>query len=134
MIKVSETAKKKVVELMQDEDTIVALKDSGCRTVQFGMESGDEEFRKTVLKRKYNDDEIYRAIELLKKVDLPYFTYNIFGFPFETMDDIEDTFNSIKELKNNASIMISIWCPYPNTELFEYCIENKIIDDILKFY
>ena len=59
--------------------------------------------------------------------NLAYNTFFIIGFPDETFDTLEETYNLIKELKLNKDI-ISCATPFPGTELFGECVENKLLD------
>jgi len=109
-------------------ENLSVMRNAGCYKIELGIESGNNEILKKI-RKQITIEEAIEAAKRIKKLGIELHCYFLVGFPFETMDDIEDTFNAIKKLKNNASIMISIFCPYPNTELFEYCIENKIIDN-----
>tara|TARA_B100000959_G_C14899741_1_gene590378 strand:- start:829 stop:1152 length:324 start_codon:yes stop_codon:yes gene_type:complete len=73
------------------EDVVVKLKNGGCREVNFGVKSGNENFRQKILKKKLSDNFIFNASRLLKKYGLIFQTTNMLGLPGETVDNIIST-------------------------------------------
>ncbi|HDH58510.1 MAG TPA: B12-binding domain-containing radical SAM protein, partial [Bacteroidetes bacterium] len=69
-----------------DEDKVRMLKKAGCYMVMFGIESGDAELRRNILKKNITDRQIYHAAELFRKYDIRMKTFNILGLPDETLE------------------------------------------------
>jgi len=110
-----------------DEEIVMSLKDAGCLSVHFGIESGNETIRNMVLKKGVNDASIYEAARLLRKYGIKFKTYNILGLPGETID------NAFETIRMNAKIRTdypwsSILVPYPKTELSEMMINRGLLD------
>ncbi len=103
------------------------LKEAGCKSLFFGIESGSERLRNTVLNKNLKDRDIYCAAELLHKAGLPFRTYNILGLPDETL---EDAFNTIKmNIRIKADYpWCSIFSPYPRTALTAYAQERGLLE------
>lgn len=102
-----------------DEMYAFKLKDGGCESVFFGIESGNESLRNTVLMKGLKDEEIYKAAKLLHKAGIKFRTYNIVGLPDETVED------AFKTLQMNIDIRADYpWCslfsPFPGTALTDY--------------
>ena len=57
------------------------LKDAGCYLVMFGIESGDVELRRNILKKNITDDQIRNAARLFRQYDVRMKTFNIMGLP-----------------------------------------------------
>lgn len=100
------------------EDEIKNLKSAGCKTVMFGLESGSETLRRTVLGKPISDKQIIEGARLLKKYQIPFGTFNILGLPGESLKD------AFKTIELNQKIETDFpWCsiaqPYPNTKLYE---------------
>jgi radical SAM superfamily enzyme YgiQ (UPF0313 family) len=108
---------------LMDEETAQMLADSGCRTISFGIESGNAKLRKQVLNKNITDEEIITCGNLLRKHGIMVQTANMFCLPDET---IEDSFKTIElNIKARTSYAFTaLFMPFPNTELTEYCIKR----------
>lgn len=96
--------------------TVSALKRAGCAIVAIGVETADEEMRATILRRRYDNDQLAQACALIQKHDILLKTYNILGFP---PGDIN---SDLQTLKLNIVLRIdvptaSLFQPYPGTDL-----------------
>ena len=114
------------VERIDDEEMVVALADAGCRGVRIGVESGNEELRANILKRRMSNDEIRSAFRLADKHGLDVYTCNMLGIPGETAAMIEETIALNRELKP-ADLQFSVFYPYPMTELHDTCVRDNLI-------
>jgi len=111
-----------------DEETVKLLKDSHCKNVFFGLESGSEELRFKCLKRRISDAQIIEAARLLKKYKIKFRTYNMLGLPGETIED------AFKTVGINTRIGTDYpWCsllyPFPGTEICSLAREQNLISD-----
>lgn len=111
-----------------DEETILAMKNSGCRKISIGIESGDSELRKSILNRKLDDKTIIKAADMCHRHGIEVMTYNMVGIPFENRS------KALKTIKLNAKakippnlIHMSILQPYPNTKIYDICVKNGFI-------
>lgn len=114
------------VERINDEEMVIALSKAGCRGVRIGVESGNEELRANILKRRMSNDEIRSAFRLAAKHGLDVYTCNMLGIPGETAAMIEETIALNRELKP-ADLQFSVFYPYPMTELHDTCIRDNLI-------
>lgn len=99
-----------------DDEIVRALKEAGCISCVFGIESGVEKLRNEVLAKGVKDEEIYEAARLFRKYKICFGTYNMVGLPGETVEDAFET------VKINARIRADFpWCsvlqPYPGTQI-----------------
>jgi radical SAM superfamily enzyme YgiQ (UPF0313 family) len=119
-----------LVRINQIDDRLAGMmRDNGCETVFFGIESGDEGYRNRVLGKGIADEDIRRGAAILKKQGITFRTYNIVGFPGETFAQ------AMKTVQLNIDIGTDFpWCslfmPYPGTRLAEYARENGFLDDM----
>lgn len=105
------------------EEKIKILKEMGCDALSFGIEHGNEEFRRYVLKRYGSNDGIIKGAGLVEKYGIHYSVNNIIGFPDETRDLIFDTIELNRKL-NPRTINCFLFVPYKGTALYKYCIEK----------
>lgn len=95
-----------------------ALKDAGCYRIHFGVESGNFDMRKDVLKRRMTNEQIIRGFDNCRKYGIATLAYNMVGLPFETRRKALDTIKLNARLRPNR-ILAAIFYPYPHTEAFE---------------
>jgi anaerobic magnesium-protoporphyrin IX monomethyl ester cyclase len=105
------------------EEKIRILKDMGCQNLQFGIEHGNEEFRKTVLNRYYSNEQMLEALKIVEKYSIAYTVNNIIGFPDETRELVFDTINVNRDI-NPTTMNVYLFTPYRGTRLYQYCIEK----------
>lgn len=67
------------------------LRDIGCARISFGLEHGNEQFRKKVLLRRVTNDTMIKNFKILNDLGIPYSVNNIIGFPDETRELAMDT-------------------------------------------
>lgn len=106
-----------------DEQYAFKLAAAGCRSVFFGIESGNEDLRNKVLNKQLTDQQILDAAKLLHEAGIKFRTYNIVGLPDETLEDALSTVEL--NIKIGADYpWCSIFSPFPGTELTDYAF-NK---------
>jgi len=111
-----------------DEEIISLMAKANCTSVAFGVETGSQKMRNLLLHKGLSNDQIINAAKLLRKYKIKFGTYNMIGLPGETID------GAINTMKFNAEIKVdfpnaTIFQPYPNTELAQYCIDNGYLDE-----
>lgn len=102
-----------------DEQTVKALKQSGCRQVNWSIENGDESLRNGLLKKQLPDSRIYQAAGLLAKHKIPYRIGNLLGLPGETLEQMDRTIE-INIRARPTLALANIFVPYPGLELTRY--------------
>lgn len=103
------------------------LKKMNCASVSLGIETGDLQLRKDILKRKDTEEEIIKAFAVLKAAGIRTLAFNMIGLPFET----RETFFKTVELnrKVNPQVpQIGIFFPFKKTALREIAIKNGFYD------
>lgn len=108
------------------------LRESGCKELFIGIESGCEDTLKQINKERNNRDLLI-YIEKLLKNGINIKGYFIYGFPNEKRENMERTyelFKSIKEIEkkcNNGKFETSVFAyrPYHGTELYNEIKKNE---------
>ena len=117
-----------------DDETVRSLSRAGCTDLYFGVESGSEKIRNSVIKKKITDNEIARAVQLCRKYKILSNLFLMVGFPDETREDMMKTVQIGSKVKADI-VGIHITIPLPGTEIFKYAIGKKIIpSDIIDRY
>lgn len=106
-----------------DDEVCRMLKTAGCRIVCIGIENGNEEFRRKVLKRNMSDDALVKAFALLRQHGLQSYAFNIVGAPDETYAHYLDTVRLNRRIRPDGW-QITTFYPFPGSELYEYARER----------
>jgi len=114
-----------------DEQVVRCLKQAGCASIDFGVESGNEWLRRHILNRKHSNQKIKEVFDLIKGYGINRFSYNMIGLPFETKEMIKETFNLNLELQVNCGGCFYFY-PYPGTRLYQLCREYDLLLDNLE--
>lgn len=102
------------------------LRQANCKSVDMGVESGNDVIRNEILNRHLKTEDIMRAFKLCHDAGLKIITYNMVGLPRENRDAILET------IKLNAKGRVFqtwrfIFYPYPGTKIFQL-YKDKIKD------
>jgi len=113
------------VKLVSDEH-LGWMKRAGCRSIQLGIESGNDDILR-VIRKGFKIDEALTAVRRIHRQGIEVQAFFMVGFPQETEETLRDTFNAMKKVKGRLSY--SIFTPYPGTEAFDFCREHGLVDD-----
>lgn len=109
-----------------DERYVQYLVDAGCKSVFFGIESGNERLRNNLLGKSLTNAQIYKAANLLHKAGIKFRTYNILGLPGETLEDALLTIQLNIDIKADYP-WCSLFLPFPGTALTRYAVDKGYI-------
>ncbi len=109
------------------EERIKMLEDIGCHRMSVGVECGNEEYRRKMLKREVSNDVIIKACEIISKSAIQLSVNNIIGFPDETRDMMFETIYLNRQIDAH-SYTCSIFQPYRGTLLYQYCVDKGYIE------
>ena len=109
------------------EQSLEYMRRAGCITVRVGVESGNNEMLRKI-KKATTIEKAYEAVRLYRKKGIEIQTFFMIGFPEETEETLRDTLNAIKNIESDH-ILLSIFTPYPGSELFQVCKELGVVDD-----
>lgn len=112
-------------DVLRDEkksgEMMNSLRESGCTRLLMGMESGCDRVLSQIVNKCVDKHELYKSAEIIANHGiLGSYTF-IIGFPYETMDEINETFNFIKELwqlNPQPETRVHVYTPYPGTALY----------------
>ena len=105
-----------------DKELLEKMRDAGCITIWFGVESGSEKILDKMHK-KINREQVREAFKMAQKVGMMTIASAVIGFPGETEETAWETINFINSL-NPDDIGCYIATPYPGTPMYEEVIKN----------
>ena len=110
-----------------DEEKFRRMKDVGLDRITFGLEHGNEDFRRDVVKREYSNEDAIEKIKIVEKLDITFSINNIIGFPDETRELAFDTIELNRQF-NSDNTSCSILVPFHGTELHDLCVKKGYLD------
>ncbi len=105
------------VDLLLRGETISALKRAGARTVWVGAESGSQKIL-DAMEKGTKVEQIHEASRRLHDAGIEVGFFLQFGYPGETLEDIEATFDMVRQCQPN-DIGMSVSYPLPGTSFHE---------------
>lgn len=113
------------------DEKVRLLKAMGCVAMTVGIESGNEELRKTELNRRMSNQSIKDALSIIKKHGIRISTFNMVGMPEETRENVFETIRLNREMDISACNVYIIY-PYPGTPIaHKYSIPLRDADGML---
>lgn len=111
------------------EERARLIKEMGCFQVNMGVESGNEEYRRTVLNRpNMSNDRIVAAFKALKDVGIRISSYNIIGVPWQNREGVFETIELNRIIQPDRT-NVSIYIPFKGTQLTERLMKEGYISD-----
>lgn len=110
-----------------NESLLKALKRMNCTHVSMGLESGCNKTLKYV-KKLTTAEKNRRAVELLDANGFDTEASFIIGFPEETSEDIQETYDFIKSIPIKK-IQVFLPMPYPGTRIWEHALKKGLVSE-----
>ena len=117
-----------LVRSLADEEFLEKALESGLCFLNLAIESGSQKTL-DIIKKPLDLPEAYRLVNNVKK-KYPELYMNsgfMIGFPFETKEDIINTFEFSKKLELDWAVYNN-FRPFPGTELYDTCVEQGILE------
>tara|TARA_R100000008_G_scaffold42985_1_gene24810 strand:+ start:2711 stop:4312 length:1602 start_codon:yes stop_codon:yes gene_type:complete len=114
------------------EDKIGWLTEVGLYRMSFGLEHGNQEFRRKKLFRNITNKSMIEKAKILGDFKVPYSMNIIIGMPYETRELIFDTINLAIDIETFDSLAVNIFAPYRGTVLRKNAIDEGWLDPTLQ--
>lgn len=110
------------------DDALAALmKQSGCRLLTYGIESGSPSMMK-ILKKGITHEKVDHCQAVMEKAGIPWDAFFMIGFPDDTPGTIEETMAMIRRIRCRSAA-ISIFTPYPGLEMYDRAKSYGLIQE-----
>ena len=108
-----------------DNEMVDLLKQAGCDRVTIGLQSAIPRIQK-IAGRTARNQIVQDAVKLFKKFKIRIGIDMIIGWPGETIDDLWESINFVREL-NPDYVSTNLLVLFPETEIAKYAFENNFI-------
>lgn len=105
-------------------DIMKRLKEVGCYRISFGIEAGNEEYRRTVLTRKPSNSELIDNFEIIADSGIAFSLNLIIGMPGETRELVMDSVELVRSVRGYDALTVSTFTPYHGTILRNIAVKN----------
>lgn len=112
-----------------DGPLLQLMKRAGCRLIHFGVESGSARVLATTNKR-ITLEQIEQGIAETKQAGIDQLCFFMFGFPGETVEDMEATIAFAKRLNPTYASFHAV-TPYLGTKLYEMSGASELFPEVL---
>ncbi len=135
-IKFTWRCESRVDAMVKNSDLLPKMKDAGCKRIQFGIESGNQQVLDNIRKQMKLSD----AIEIIEKTiacGIPVAASFMFGHYCDTVETMTDTLNLMEQLKKDYGSMIDVVyglnTPFPGTYQYDHMAELGMISTAHSF-
>ena len=111
-----------------DKELLRHMKQAGCYSIAYGIESGSPEILKA-LDKDITLEQSAEAVRLSREVGLQTVGYFIIGSPGESPETIRQTIQFAKKLKLDFA-QFAVTTPFPGTKLYDLYVNGKKDADI----
>lgn len=115
---------------MVDRGLLAEMAQAGCRSIQFGVESGSQRILDSV--KGINKRQVLRAVEGAREAGIEVAASFMVPFPDDTEETIRETGDFMRQLfAAGSKILLSYTSPYPGTDFYQHASELglKILTD-----
>ncbi|MGE5245748.1 MAG: B12-binding domain-containing radical SAM protein [Betaproteobacteria bacterium] len=103
------------------------LERAGCHGAAVGLESGNEEIREKVIRKRSKNEHIIDGARLLREKGIKVLTTNMIGLPGETVDNALETVQLNMILRSNY-VRANTFLLFPGLPLVEYARQKGYVD------
>lgn len=109
-----------------DEEALAELKRSGCTDIEIGIQTINPRIRREVLGRHESNEDIFRAMALIKRHNIRLIIDHIGGIPGETLKDYEEAALTYKKYHPNFATFF--WLSYyPKTPILKTALTQGLL-------
>lgn len=106
-----------------DLETAQMLKDGGCYSVEFGLQTWNDEIRSKILNRRESSEDALAAFDCCSKARLRYDVDHMFNLPYESRDDHLLGVERYGQLQYLGRIKVHHLVYYPTADIVAHAME-----------
>lgn len=107
------------------EQNLVLLNKMGIAAATLSLQSGSERLNREIFCRPFQPERFLQSVEVLRALNIPWGTDIITANPFETEDDLEETFRLVLRIPTAYHLCINKLYVTPGTKIHRLVAEAK---------
>ena len=107
------------------EEVVAKMAEAGLVYSSIAIEHGDDYIRNKVIGKVLDRKKIFEVARLLKKYKVMSSGLFIMGFPEDTNETLQNTYNMMDELQLDKAVLLTL-IPFPGTALFKQVVKDKL--------
>jgi len=111
-----------------DKELLRHIKQAGCYSIAYGIESGSQEILNT-LDKDINLEQAEEAVHISREAGLQTIGYFMIGSPGESPETIRQTIEFAKRLELDFA-QFAVTTPFPGTKLYDLYLDGRKDDNI----
>ena len=115
------------------KDLLKAMKAAGCAHIGYGLESMSVDVLQS-MNKGIKPEQVIEAIKMTEEAGIGVQGNFIYGDPAETPETVAETVKFYKQYCSDFIIHNDYVMPYPGSPIFDYCLENNIINEKKNYY
>ena len=121
------------VDLLSKE-LLADMKEAGCYTIGFGVESGNQRILDDVIGKNLHLSKVREVYSWCKELEVVANPFFIISHPTETWSEAQETLALIREFKQDAHVSMAFLHVYPGTDLEQTARENGVLPADFKWH
>ncbi len=105
-----------------DEETASLLKEGGCYSIEFGLQTWNETLRRETLHRRETNQEALKAFACCAAAGIRYDVDHMFHLPGETVADHAEGAESYRRLQGLGRVKVHFLVYYPTADIVQSAI------------
>ena len=111
------------------EEVVAKMAEAGLVKTNLAIEHGDDYIRNKIIGKGLDREKIFEVARLFKKYRVMSSGFFIMGFPEDTNETLQNTYDMMDELKLDTVAVFTL-IPFVGTALFKQVVKDKLfIDD-----
>ena len=115
-----------------DEPLLRKAKQAGCYQLTLAVESGNQHVLDKIIHKPLKLEKARHLAKVIKELKFDTNAFFIIGFPGETLENMQETFDFARELDLQSACFF-IAQPLPGTRLYEICMEHGYLPKDFRF-
>jgi len=119
-----------------DDEILEEMKNTGCRIMGLGVESGSQKIL-DIIDKRITVEQIKKGLRRLKTIGILPSVSIMVGQYTETIDDVQKSMDLMLETlrhDKNINYAFTITTPFPGTKLYDIAMKKGLIKSHLDFY